>query len=244
VAEVTREDIDENIIFPFEFSDDSFASLIDDMKPIIRRLTESTKDNKDRNNKLALLSQLLINLSKEETDELSEKFASNKNEVSVSEADPRDAANQRMEEHGGEVIIVKMVPASTISQSTVSTEAQSNMNTSKILDKEVTMVPMMSSASTVPAANPSLNNQTSTNGNIGSSSSMSAGALPGGMVATVQGQPIVISKAKLSDLSSKRSTSNKKPKHDKERTGGMRACPCCDPDNIDNLIDKMMFLDR
>jgi hypothetical protein len=35
--------------------------------------------------------------------------------------------------------------------------------------------------------------------------------------------------------------SSSKPRHEKGRT--MRGCPCCDPDNLDNKIDKMMFLD-
>jgi hypothetical protein len=36
-------------------------------------------------------------------------------------------------------------------------------------------------------------------------------------------------------------SNDRKPRHEKD--GRMRGCPCCDPDNLDNKIDKMMFLD-
>ncbi len=32
-----------------------------------------------------------------------------------------------------------------------------------------------------------------------------------------------------------------KPRHDKEIK--RRGCPCCDPDNLDNLVDKMIFME-
>lgn len=33
-----------------------------------------------------------------------------------------------------------------------------------------------------------------------------------------------------------------KPRHDKEMK--RRGCPCCDPDNLDNLVDKMIFMQQ
>eukprot|EP01038_Epipyxis_sp_PR26KG_P008025 gene8025-10874_t len=36
-------------------------------------------------------------------------------------------------------------------------------------------------------------------------------------------------------------TKSSKPRHDKDLR--QRGCPCCDPDNLDNIVDKMLFLE-
>lgn len=42
-------------------------------------------------------------------------------------------------------------------------------------------------------------------------------------------------------ISQESTDSSIKPRHDKEIK--RRGCPCCDPDNLDNLVDKMIFME-
>jgi hypothetical protein len=53
--------------------------------------------------------------------------------------------------------------------------------------------------------------------------------------------PVIPSQPETITLVKGKQDSSTKPRHEKGRT--MRGCPCCDPDNLDNKIDKMMFLD-
>ena len=61
--------------------------------------------------------------------------------------------------------------------------------------------------------------------------------MPGASTAKVEPAPIIM-KGNPSTLLTE---NNGKPRH--EKGSRRRGCPCCDPDNLDNKIDKMMFLD-